>query len=377
MADNDQGKPESAPAVPTADGTPAGAPASDATQTITPPAEERQASGAAVDEYEQELRDALSVVDPEEAPPVVTPEQQPEAQAPEAAAGTTPETPPEESPSGEQPPQQEPEKRDVRVRLNTLDARQQEAVLLVKAEAEAGRKISLAEAERRVNIKYDGEPTPEASTPKPDAPKPRTVEEIEADISAADKEWRAAKKAIDPDAELAAWDKMQAFNAELSSVKHAQESAKAEQAQRAEREFEAAVDAADAEASQMYPQKDDPNHAINAKAQEIWGRMLATNNPITSDPRAAVTVYQMAANELGIPPAGANRTAPAITPPATTPHSSTPAPQRPQAVQQTAVRRPTAASPAPGSARTSQPGPTIDPVEQIKDVNDYDNFVGR
>jgi hypothetical protein len=352
----------------TADGTPPKeAPAS---ETQNPPTTQPDASPAPAavvsgeEDYETMLEKALSeapAADPAPAPG--------DGETPPADDTAPPEDasqpPPDDTPPADDdtPPAA---KTEFRPRLSKLDERQKEAILLAKERAEAGEKISLAEAEKRVAAKYGDKPADDTAPPKDDEA-PRTPEQIAQEIADAKEERRKAVRDIDAEGQLSAEDKIEALEAELAAARD--RTAAADQS--AEEEFAAKVDAAHARAKEVYPVMSQEAHPIHDEAKAIWQTMLDTDNPLVHDPQAPLKIYQMAANNLGIAP----NSSPSATTAAT--NGSSPKKPRPQAVQQQAVVQQRAVSPASGGARTqTQPGQTnADPASRIKTAADYEAFL--
>lgn len=390
---SDLGKPESEAPTPTADGTAtpteptapaaAPAPASESQPTTPPPAAAEQPKVAGVDDYQKRLNAALAPAKETEEPKPGKPAEEPAADPAPAEpapvepaadpASEAPETPPAaQTPAAEAP---KPTKRDFRPRLNSLDERQQEAIELTKTLADRGEKISLAEAERRVNAKYGI--TDETPSPA-EQPAQRTLEQVDADIATQKAALRQAKRDMKIDDEFAAEDAIDALKAERQRIE-----ASAQQAQVSAAEaFEAAVDASQELAARVYPCMADPNHVIHVEAERIWKTMEKTRNPLITSENAPMDVYTMAANKLGIPPEDPDAepapAAPTATPAAVTPQSSPSATPKPQPVAQQAVRSPKpAAAPVPGSARTTPPGPAQPSIGRIRTVNDYERTVAN
>ena len=57
------------------------------------------------------------------------------------------------------------------------------------------------------------------------------------------------------------------------------------------------------EVGKVFPMALDPKDPINAKAAELWKRLLNQKNPIAYNSDAPFIVYSMAAAELNIKPA--------------------------------------------------------------------------
>ena len=326
----------------------------------------RDAKVVAVDDYESQLAAALEVSEES-------------AQEESAAGETTQEAATEEATSEEESTQAEEtqagneqqvakDKGEFRPRLSKLDERAQEAILLVKQLADAGEKISLGEAERRVNAKYGDTQTEESAEKAKTADNEatiRTPEQIREEIKAQKDARRTAIKDLDPDKQLEAEDQIDALESELQKTE-AQYQAKA---QTEEERFYEEVETARARMLDVYPVAKDEAHAIHAKAAEIFKAMEETGNPLVFDSQAPLKVYQMAANELGIAPGRTTATAKKSPTPAT---SAT----RPRAVEQSAVVKTTAFSPASGAARTNQTGtiPGID-IAKVRTAADYESLV--
>lgn len=371
---NDLGKPESA-ANPTADETtPAApeptAPASEPT-TTTPPAEPvSEPKVADVDDYQRRLEAALAPA-PEPKPqgePAAEPEEPSATDEPPAEPAPGEETqpptetdPPTEPEAAEPEPPAEPPKKDFRPRLNNLPEVEQEAIALRKQLKEQGQDVSLKECLSRVEAKYQ---TPAAA----DEPQMRTIEQVEADITAKKAEKREAAKNLDTDKMLDIDDEIDALRKEVTQIERHQ----ASQAEVQQNAFEREVAASRAQVTELYPIANQAGHAIHAKAEEIAARLDRTGNPLLAQSDAPLRIYQMAANELGIAPIDpAHPPEPAATP-AAPPKSSAPATPKPQAVVQRAVGRPNPATPAPASARTTQPGPPTILSQPVRTRHDYE-----
>ena len=342
----------------TADGTeqqPVGgeqAPASDNQTTTTPPEAEKQPV-AGVDDYERRLREATTVSDEPK-------------QGEEPAKETTEET--EEAPAEADEKAEEPEKTEEtedkipeRIRLKGLSdksrAKLAAATMLAKAEG-----IEFDEAYARLNPPPAEKP---AEPAKPDDNAPRTIEAVDADIKAQRQAKREAIRAMDPDAQFAAEDRIEELDAEKAQILETENRKVAE----AQTDFERQVDESQAEAARYYPAVKEKDHAIHAEADRIWSLMEKSRNPLITQANAPLAVYQMAANALGIAP---------VDPEKPSPKSPTSATPKPQTVSHTAVRRPTpAVSPAPGSGRTTPPGPTSNGIGKIRTVADYERRVAE
>jgi len=368
-------------AVPTADGTSPEAPASDNSTTTTPPVQPQQrlSKVAGVEDYERELSQALAPAPAVEEAEPGTPAEQPPADSvpdgPEADA-----EPPVETPAAtDQPP-----KKEFRPRLNGIkDPQTQEAILLVSSLAAEGKPITLAEAERRIALKYGAE-LPAAAGEQPAAPAEtpeeyakRTPEEIAREaaslkeqIASLKEQRKQAIRDLDPDKQIEIEDKIDLLRDEHAILES--QTQKAELT--AQQEFDRKVDESHQQAAGIYPVMVDENHAIHAKATEIWANLEKTRNPLIHDENAPLRVYQMAANDLGIAPSDPG-TVPAqtLSPKAGAKPPSTPATPKPQAVPVSAVRRPTPGVNLPsGSSATTQNGPPADPLGKISTVHDYD-----
>lgn len=342
----DQGQQPEIPAnaVPTADGTSFEAPASDNSPTTTPPVQPqpRPSKVAGVEEYERELSEALASV---ETPEPGTP----------AEAETT------VDPDEPTAPAEEPPKKEFRPRLNGIkDPQTQEAILLVSSLAAEGKPISLAEAERRIGLKYWAEPPEETPIRQP--------EDVASELAALKEERKQAIRDLDPDRQIDVEDKMEALREEQATI--ATQTQLAEST--AQQAFDRQVEQSHVQAAGIYPVMTDENHAIHAKATEIWANMEKTRNPLIHDESAPLQVYQMAANALGIAPSDPgtplsfSRAQP----------SSTPATPKPQAVPVSAVRRPTPGVSLPsGAASTTHTGPPADPAGKISSVHEYDQLM--
>jgi hypothetical protein len=367
MSHEDQAQAEIQNNTATAEETPAitpevtpGAPASDTSSTTDLPTEQpeggRRVSG--VSDYEKLLAEARK--------PAPEPSNDPEA------GGNPPENP--EVPAGQQPAEQateqsaiteeEPQasissKKEFRPRLSNLDARAQEAILLAKELKEQGKEISLAEAERRVNAKY-GITEDAPSGEQQEAVPVRTPEQIDAEIAA--KEAAADQASDDLDVKTALTLQREAFALREEKARLIQE--QAARSTQAEAQFHQEVERSRHKALEVYPVASQEDHPLHAKAAEIFRSMEETGNPLIHDPNAPFKVYQMAANELGIPPHAKATPAPAKSPTSATP--------KPQAVPQSAVRRPNPASPvASAGERTTQAGPTTPLIGKIRNAHEY------
>jgi hypothetical protein len=348
MPTEDQAKADQQDSTPTADGNAdalAASTASENQSATTADSAPAKEGVAAMDDYMMRLQEALAPAPDADAandstqagenPPAI------ETDAPPAPQDADQDADPAATDAQEaQPPaaaDDEPApKKELRVRLSDLDARQQEAILLVKQKTKEGEPISLAEAEARVNAKYgvkadsetpSGDPAPAA--PTPDALKSQ-IDQLNAD---------RRKAAEDMDTLKIAELSEQIEDLQLQYI-DAREAAKAADLT-AEQEFQKQVTESRSKRDRVYPAAADPAHAIHAEADKIWSAMQEQQNPLVFDADAPFKVYQMAANNLGIAPSS-TKSSPAPTP-------------RPQAVQQSAVRRQTPQSPvASGGDRTSQ-----------------------
>ena len=345
--------------------TPVEAPASDTPSTT--PAEPLESGRRVTD-----MSDYNKLLEAAQAPAPIVPEGTTEAPAGETPAETTEATTDETTPDPEdQTPaeNEEPQTRkEFRPRLSSLDARAQEAILLAKELKEQGKEISLGEAERRVNAKYGitgSETQPQDQTP----PAPvRTVADIDAEIAA--KEAEAEKHADELDMKTARKldREITALELEKLQLRSAQETEAKNRLSQEGQAFKQQVEQSRQKTTEIYPVAADKNHAIHAKATEIWNAMEASENPLIFDANAPLRVYQMAANELGIAP-GSTKS------PSKSPVSVTP---KPQSVQQTAARRPNQQSPvaSPGD-RTTQPGTTPEQPVSFKNAHEYEQFVRK
>jgi hypothetical protein len=346
----------------TPDVTPAVTPEAPAPETaITTPLPEQTVRGkvAAVADYEKALAEAQASVPVEAIPEAgVNPPQETTSQEVAHPEETEPGTP-----EGEQSPIEESSKKEFRPRLSSLDTRQQEAILLVKELKDKGKDISLSEAERRINAKYGIDDSDSPSTEQPDAPA-RTADQIDAEIK--EKLDAADRAAEDLDVKTALTLQREAFDLREEKARVAAETnARVSQE---EASFNRNVHASRQRAVDFYPVASQQDHAIHTKATEIWTAMEGTNNPMVHDSDAPFKVYQMAANELGIPPLSK----------AVPNKSATPATPKPQTVSQSAVRRTNPASPvAPAGARTTTTVPTNPIFGNIRNANDYAETVRK
>ena len=187
----------------------------------------------------------------------------------------------------------------------------------------------------------------------------RTIEQIRAEIEAKEAESDKAADEIDIKAvnklnrEIRKLeDEIRQTEAKQKEIEQAQETAE-------DATFNREVDESAEHAAGFYPCMHDQNHKIHAKAKEIFDALEASGNPLANQSNAPLKVYQMAANELGIPPVN-----PASKPKNGSSPSTTP---KPQPVSQRAVGRPNAAvSPASGAARTTTPGlPALPPGKRL------------
>jgi len=373
---DDPGTPENpAPAVETADvvapvenPSPEPQPAPE-TVTVTPPppAEEPapRPKVASVSDYERrlaEVTEAPAAVEPTPGQPA----EEPAAPAPVAPA-VTPPTPTDPPPS---PPAAEPARQEFRPRLKALDSRKQEAVVLANALAAEGKPITLAEAERRVDAKYGVSPEP---APDPNAEPERTAEVVKAEIEQAEKDRREAIRQLDPDRQFEAEDKIRKLEQESGEI-----SSKVQQTVVSQQTvFEAKVAESHALTAQVYPAYTMENHAIHAEANRIYEALAKSNNPLITQEDCPFKVYQMAANNLGIPPLDPDSQPPVAAPAApAAPKSPTLATPKPQLVPRTAVvRPPSAVTPAPASARTTPHGPPTPAIGKIRTPADYEATV--
>jgi len=333
--------------VTTADGTidPAAsadpvAPASDVTQTTPPPIEPAaslpRGKVADVDDYNTRLAKALAPADPAT--------EQPAGEIPPAVEPLDPDAPasPVASIDG-RAPVIEPSKKEFRPRLSGLDARTQEAILLVKDLKDQGQDITLSEGERRIALKY-GEPAqsvaPEVVPPAAALP---TSEGIEAQIRGLKADRKAASSNIDTEKMDEITNQIEDLTIQLFDARANEKEAN----NRAESDFSLAVEDSRARTVQVYPVAADQSHPITAEAARIWKDLEAQANPLIFDQNAPFKVFQMAANNLGIAPGSV----------ASAPKSSTSATPKPQAVIQSAVRRPNPVPVASGAEHTTN-GPT-------------------
>lgn len=371
----DQGTPEiPAPAVETADVTPPVEPASptpepapDATTVTPPPPAATPAAGpkvASVSDYERRLAEVTSGAAAEEPEPG-TPAQEP-APAPAAV------TPPAEPTVAPTPPAEPP--KEFRPRLNSLPAEEREAIALRKDLKDKGEDVPLAECLARVQAKYAGPPA--AAAPAPDATPARTAEAVQQEIADTEQARRDAIRKLDPDAQFEAEDKIRQLQAESAEIASRQQQAHVSE----QSAFEQAVSQSHELTAQVYPAYADPAHAIHAVADRIYATMEKTGNPIVTQSDCPFKVYQMAANELGIPPVDPGTQPPpaAVAPAPVAPKSPALATPKPQPVQRTAVvRPPSAVAPAPASARTTPPGPPKPAFGKIRSTADYEATVAQ
>ena len=134
------------------------------------------------------------------------------------------------------------------------------------------------------------------------------------------------------------------------------------------------IDAATQRTQAIYPQYSDQSHAIHKEAAKIWEDLKATDNPLIYDPNNTFSVYQMAANNLGIAP----NFKPQPSAQSTVAKSSSSATPKPQAIKQSAVRSTNPAIPvASGGERSTQTGPdsSVDFGKNIRTAHDYDREV--
>lgn len=358
---------------PTADGNAdalAASPASENQPATTADSAPAKEGVAAMDDYMKRLQDALEPATEENAaetdaqagenPPAA------DADAP-PAPDADPEPDPAPTDAQDEPPaaaEDEPApKKELRVRLSELDARQQEAILLVKQKAKEGKPISLAEAEARVNAKYGVESDSDSLSSSTEPPAPAvTPDALKAQIDQLKADRRKAAEDMDTlkIAELSE----QIEDLQLQYI-DAREAAKVADLT-AEQQFQQQVTESRSRRDRVYPVAADPAHAIHAEAERIWNDMQEQQNPLVFDAEAPFKVYQMAANNLGIAPSSSSKTSPAPTP-------------RPQAVQQSAVRRANPQSPvASGGDRTSQTTTaSLLPNGKINSVFEYEQLIHR
>ncbi len=369
----DQGEPEiPATVVETADVIPEAEPVStppepapeQPTVTPPPPAAEPAAGPkvASVSDYERRLAEVTSGA-PVEEPKPGTPATEPEP-APAATA------PPAEPPVESAPPVEPQKPAEFRPRLNSLPVEEREAISLRKDLKEKGQDVPLAECLARVKAKYAGPPA--AAAPDLAATPARTAEAVQAEIADTENARREAIRALDPDAQFEAEDKIRALQGEAQELQARQQQEQVSQ----QSAFEAAVSESHALTARIYPAYAMANHAIHAEADRIYSALEKTGNPLVTQSDCPFRVYQMAANELGIPPFDPGTQPPAAPP--TAPKSPALATPKPQPVQRTAVvRPPTAVAPAPASARTTPPGPPKPAFGKIRTTADYEAAVAQ
>jgi len=359
-------------AVTTADGTDGvdspEAPASETQPTTTT----KPTRAVDVEEYERELAEAMSP-----APVAAEPEQGTPA---EEQTPPDPEQTPTESQS-EEPEDLDPaneagptKQKEFRPRLGGIkDDRQKEAILLVSQLGSAGESISLTEAENRIAAKYGDSPKP-AEVADPDAPAPRTLDMVQAEIAAKEQEADEAAEQIDTSAMNRLNKELRALEREHFKLEREDETSQMSAQEHEDASFQADVDASQSRAVEIYPVVGEKDHAIHAKADEIWKSMESEGNPLIFEASAPLKVYQMAANDLGIAPRMAGASPAAAN---TRSNLSTPAaPKKPQSVQSTAVRRPNPSVSLPsGGDRATPTGPPASPVEKIHSAHDYDKLV--
>jgi hypothetical protein len=229
-----------------------------------------------------------------------------------------------------------------------------------------GQDIPLAECLARVQAKYAGPPA--ATEPDPNEPPARTAEVVAQDIADTENARREAIRKLDPDAQFEAEDKIRQLQAEQGELRAKEQQTVAQQ----QSAFEQEVAKSHELTGQVYPAYTIPNHAIHAVADRIYATLEKTGNPLVTQSDCPFKVYQMAANELGIPPQDPTAT------PASAPQSPTLATPKPQSVQRTAVvRPPSAVTPAPASARTTPHGPPTPAFGKIRTPADYEATVAQ
>jgi hypothetical protein len=71
-----------------------------------------------------------------------------------------------------------------------------------------------------------------------------------------------------------------------------------------EAKFQQQVAESQAKKDRVYPEALDPTHPIHEEAERIWKNIEQSGHALLNDPDAPFTVYEMAANRLGIKPTG-------------------------------------------------------------------------
>lgn len=374
--DSNLGTPESTDS--TAGGEPVDSQVADnATQEATPapeptPTRDANVKGADVDGY-YELKERMLAEAAQQAAEAEPSEQgEPAAEAePSEPTDSDPEAP---SATEDLPPSEPEKPQEFRPRLGKLPDRQKEAIALVREFADRGESISLSEAERRINLKYDGPEQPKQdSQPAEEAPPARTLESVKQEIA----EWKAKRneaiKDIDSDSQIAAEEAIDALREELIALQVSEIETRKQQSQQQQSAAEREWQQSQQRILDVYPVASG-EHPIHAKAEEIVARLEATGNPAVNSSNLPFLAYQMAANELGIAPGAPGSPAPATNGKNHSKPSSS-APLKPQPVTQQAVVAGRSSQPAvaPGGARTSQPqGPTIPILDKITSLNDYE-----
>jgi len=387
MADN-QGQPESPTT--TAGGEPvANQPENTSTVEATTapetnPTLDANTKGAGVDGYEKMKADMLA-----EAAALAEQTEQ-EGQEPPDGEGSPEQGQPadesqseegaSEESSGDQDGQEAPpstKPQEFRPRLGKLPDRQKEAIALVREFAERGQSLSLTEAEQRINLKYDGPPKAEeqsadnANTAEEQGQQ-RTLESVKAEIA----DWKAKRneaiKNIEVDTQIEAEEALDALREELVLLTVSETEAKKTAEQQQLTAAEQAWQESQARILEVYPAaaQDGP---IHDKAEEIVGRLRATNNPAADSPNLPFLAYQMAANEMGIAPLAGQAATNGSNGKTTKPSTSVPLKPRPVTQQAVVNGRSTQPAVAPGGARTTQPqGPATPNLDSVNSLADYE-----
>lgn len=300
----------------------------DANATLTNLAPDKGLDGMDATAYAELLRDLETAPDPE-------------AQAPAPAE----DVPAEQPTTEEEETAEEPDVLPERIRTNQFDDREKLALKIHRDMKKAGTPISFAEAEKRVNALYGGEPAAETEEAAPvnPTPEPSDIEAQIADLKAAKKE---AARDVDLEKVLEIDEQIDGLRAQLETSRQAAATRQAETVSK--------FDQKKVELRAMFPDFNDANSALSRKWAELHDEYAS--HPIMNDPvEAAEFLAFKAASALKVPIVQNAKAAPSI-----------PADPRRVPVQ-----------PASGALRSSTPqtGKTEAAIASLKTVEDYEQFV--
>ena len=146
------------------------------------------------------------------------------------------------------------------------------------------------------------------------------------------------------------------LNRIATKLEMVEESARESKEQSARAEFDQKWEHAQAVASSRYPALTNPQSPLALRVAEIDRAFKEQGNELFSDPEKLIKIAMMAANELGIAPAGSGVVAKS-TPPSVQPSLPKPV-----------------LTPASGNARTTNVSSTAQPIA-LKSVEDYENLI--